>query len=43
MNQLTQVRSRADKLRELLRLRRDLEVKQELDLQNLEEPSGLSG
>ena len=42
-NQITQTRSRADRLRELLRLRQDREVRQEVDSQNLEEHSSLSG
>ena len=42
-NQLTQTRNRADRLRELLRLRRDREVRQEVDSQNFEEHTSLSG
>ena len=42
-NRVTQTRSRADRLKELLRLRRDREVGQEVDLQNLEEHYSLSG
>ena len=42
-NQITQTRSRADRLRELLRLWRDREVRQEVESQTLEENSSLSG
>ena len=42
-NQITQTRSRADRLRELPRLRRDYEVRKEVHSQKLEEHSSLSG